>query len=161
MHTIVTIAAVVAVFAAIVAVRGAIRVRRGGAYACGHRGHHGPGGGDSGRWGGYGLRRALAKLDLGPAQEKVVREEVTQLRALLRAEREGVSAMRADLAGALGAETLDHAAVDAALQRPEAALGRVRAEVGAAIARIHAVLDSEQRARLAKLLEGGRFGMAH
>lgn len=157
MPTIVTIAAVLAVLAALVAVRGAVRVHRahdGMGHGCGHHGHRG----HHGRW---GMRHVLRRLDLGPGQEKVVREEMAQLRTLLRSEREALRGMRSDLGDALRAESLDASAIDAALRKPEDALGRVRTEVAAALGRVHAVLDAEQRERLAGMLAGGRFGWAH
>lgn len=96
----------------------------------------------------------LRKLDLGPGQQKAVREQVAKMRDLLRQERSTLESARADVGASFGAEALDRDALDAALQAPEQALARIRAELVAAMATIHDVLDAELRARFAGLVSG-------
>ena len=123
--------------------------------------HHGGGGGGAGgdEGGGFGVRRPLRflayKLDLDEGQ-------VTELAAILaelkteRAqaavdERRSVAA----LADVIAAEAFDADKAGAATGERVKSAESVQKAVGKALARIHALLKPEQRAKLAYLLRTG------
>ena len=133
-------------------------------------GHHpgapfggGPGGGDDFGGGGFGVRRPLRflahKLDLDE-------EQVAELAAILddlKTERAqfAVDDRRATsaLADAMAAETFDSAKVGSATGDRVKSTERVQAAVAKALGRIHALIQPEQRARLAYLLRTGTLGI--
>jgi hypothetical protein len=106
-----------------------------GAHACGH---------PRGRWRGFRgpLYVLFERLDLTPAQEKVVRAEVDRLRERARA---------------LRGDSLDETALADMFVRHDDRLRELREELGGALGRIHLALDERQRERLADLVERG-FG---
>lgn len=138
------------------------RHHRGHGHGCGHGGH-GCGHGDHGGFGGRGgpwRRRSLwmvfEHLDTTPGQEKLIREELSQLWA----HRDSVSsAWRSageELAETLRQDTVDEDTVDQILARHQEGLADVRKQIARSLARIHDSLDQRQRERLAHFL--GRRG---
>ena len=135
---------------------------RQGYCAGGPRGWH-PGWGRhhrGGPWGRHGMSRrsgwiwaALARLDLSPAQEKVVRAELDLLKRRARGMREETSQTRADLARAVRGEEFEEGALASMFIRHDERLHDLRGDLAGALGRIHAVLDEDQRQRLADLLE--------
>jgi hypothetical protein len=127
-----------------------------------HRRWHG-GGGWGGWHGHHGHHRnpwlwaVLERLDLSPAQEKLVRTELEQLAERMRGLKSEVKAARSDLGRSVAGEAFDPGALDAMFNRHDVALGDVRAAVTAALGRIHEALDTRQREALADLLGGGLF----
>jgi Spy/CpxP family protein refolding chaperone len=140
----------------------------------GHRhgppGHHGPfgggpggGGEDDAGGGGFGVRRPLRflafKLELDDSQ-------VTELAAILdelKIERAQAAVdhrrTTSALADAVGAESFDeNKAREATGERVKSA-DRVQAAVARALGRIHALLEPEQRAKLAYLLRTGALSI--
>lgn len=117
----------------------------------GHRHHHH----HHRRWRG-GPWYVMSVLDTSPAQEKVIREELGQLRERGRVAKDEAFAARADLAEALRADTFDRGRFDAAASRVRAAFGGLETAFADALARVHDTLDARQRARLADLLAEGR-----
>ena len=134
-----------------------------------HHGHghgHGPGWGveyeEGWRGGGGGWRPRrmwwlLRRLDLSPAQEKVIRREVEQLVEKARTFRDEARSARGDVARAVGGDTFEQGALDAMFARHDQALAELRAAATSALLRIHDALDERQRKQLAELLEGGAF----
>ena len=118
---------------------------------------HGPGG--EGSEGGFGVRRPLRflayKLDLN---EKQVAELARILDALKteRAQAE-VDNRRAlsEFAEAFGADAFDAAKGAAAGERRVASSARLRDMLVSSLAQIHAILNPEQRGRLAYLIRTG------
>ena len=118
---------------------------------------HGPGG--EGSEGGFGVRRPLRflayKLDL---DEKQVAELARILDALKteRAQAE-VDNRRSlsEFAEAFGAEAFDAAKGTAAGERRVASSARLRDVLVSSLGQIHAILNPEQRARLAYLIRTG------
>ncbi len=102
---------------------------------------------------------ALARLDLSPAQEKVVRAEVDKLRDKARGLRDEGQATRGDMARAIRGETFEEGALADMFVRHDDRMHDLRGEVAGALGRIHAVLDPQQRERLADLLEEGPRGL--
>lgn len=119
-------------------------------------------GGDDGG-GGFGVRRPLRflawKLEL---EEPQVAELATILDAL-KTERaqESVDRRRATaaLADAISAGALDVGALEAAATERTRSAERVQAAVVVALTKIHAVLDEEQRKKLAYLLRTGQLAI--
>ncbi len=140
-------------------VRFAVRRRFGGG-GCGpgHRGF-----GPHRRCGGFGgfgqsrwLRRAFAKLDTTPGQEKEIKAALDELRAEVATQRAQKPAMAARLADALEADVFDDAAVVSSARE----VGRtVEAAASRAMRRIAAALDERQRRTLAGWLRRGPAGV--
>ena len=127
-----------------------IRHRRhchGGGWGPHHRRHRG--GPRSFLW------HALARLDLSPAQEKVVRAEVDELKKKARTLKDEGSSARGDMARSIRTETFEEGALAAMFIRHDDLLHGLRGDLAGALGRIHAVLDPEQRERLADLIESG------
>ena len=129
-------------------------------------GHHappfgggGPGGGDDFGGGSFGVRRPLRflafKLDL---DERQVAELATILDDL-KIERAQASVDQrrttSALADVVAADSFDEAKAKAATDERVKSNERVQAAVARALGRIHALLDAEQRAKLAYLLRTG------
>jgi uncharacterized membrane protein len=128
-------------------------------------GHHGPwhgfGPGPSGgRWGGRGrwMWAALYRLDLSPAQEKVVRAEIETLTRKAKSLRDEAKQSRADMARAIRGEEFEEDALATMFIRHDDRLHDLRQDLGGALGRIHSVLDPEQRERLADLIDKGSHG---
>jgi Spy/CpxP family protein refolding chaperone len=142
----------------------------------GHHGHHGPppwaaaaahfgGFDDGGDFGGgsFGVRRPLRflahKLDL--REEQVA--ELARILDDLKTERaQGAVDQRrttAAFADAVGAATFDEAKVAEAADARVKSAERLRGAVVKALGRIHALLDPEQRAKLAYLLRTGTLAI--
>jgi len=102
------------------------------------------------------LYATLAELDLSPAQEKLVRNEVSQLAERLRALRPELGQTRDDVARAVGGAVFDKGAIEGAFGRHDAALAELRTAVLGALERIHEALDDHQREHLAEIV--GRAG---
>jgi Spy/CpxP family protein refolding chaperone len=131
----------------------------------GHGGHFeaAGGGGDDVGGGGFGVRRPLRflafKLDLKDAQ-------VTELAAILselKTERAQAAVdhrrTTSSLAEAVAAESFDEAKVKAAAGQRVKSDELVQAAVVRALGRIHALLEPEQRSKLAYLLRTGALSI--
>ena len=131
----------------------------------GHGGHgHGPEGGDGGEaFGSFGVRRPLRflafKLELDEAQ-------VTELAAVLselKTERAQAAVDQrrttSSLAEAVSGESFDESKARAAADERTKSTERVQGAVVRALARIHALLKPEQRAKLAYLLRTGALSI--
>jgi uncharacterized membrane protein len=126
----------------------------------GWHGHHRDRTGGS--WGGFGMGRrgtwvwaALARLDLSPAQEKVVRAELGGLKKKAAAAREEGRQSRADVARSIRGEEFEEGALASMFIRHDDRLHDLRGDLAGALGRIHGVLDEDQRKCLADLLERG------
>jgi Spy/CpxP family protein refolding chaperone len=121
----------------------------------GFGGHHG-----GPPWAGFGgemffLRQLSRLLDATPGQEKVIREAVEEVRrAASELKGEGRTS-RGDVAKALRSEGFDEVLFGEMFHRHDVAMDTVRKAVMGALAKVHAVLDERQRARLADLVEQG------
>ncbi len=136
----------------------------GGPGLHGHGGPGGHGGGDDfGGGGSFGVRRPLRflahKLELDDAQVA----ELAAILDVLKTERAqaAVDDRRAlsALADAVAAEAFDEAKVTAATGERAKSAARVEAAVASALARIHKLLEPEQRAQLAYLLRTGALSI--
>jgi hypothetical protein len=116
----------------------------------------GPGPRSEGRW----MWAVLARLDLSPAQERVVRSELETLKQKLKAARGEGAQSRSDLARAVRGEDFEEGALASMFIRHDERLHDLRQDLGGALGRIHAVLDPAQRERLADLIERGPSRMA-
>lgn len=114
------------------------------------------------RWrrhgGRFGARRVLRRIGATPEQERAVLAETDALAEVLGALRRDAGALRGDLAELLASPSLDPARVGAALDARLSRAGELRARLAEAVARIHAALGPEQRARLAALVREGPHG---
>ena len=161
---------VLSAFLAVMAVK--FLAHRGGCARAGHHGWGGPWGGfRSGPWHGYGpgprddagfgygrdrwMWVVLSRLDLSPAQEKVVRAELETLKQKARTIRDEGSQSRSDMARAVRGEEFEEGALASMFIRHDDRLHGLREDLGGALGRIHAVLDPAQRERLADLIERG------
>ncbi|MGZ3416639.1 MAG: Spy/CpxP family protein refolding chaperone [Polyangiales bacterium] len=151
-----------------------------GGGGCGSwRGHHGWGGhhGHRGGWGGYreeneergprgfrggfrggplGMFRFVSeRLDLTPAQEKVVRQSMEEVREVFAKHRGTLKDSRHDIAKAIRASSFDAVMMGDLFGKHDSAIEDVRKAVVGALSRVHDALDEKQRERLAEMLEGG------
>lgn len=123
-----------------------------------HHGHHhrGFGGRGFGRPGGFGERAALRwlfeHLDTTHGQEKVILEAVEELRGPAHKARQELWSTAGDLSDAMKGETFDHARTADTWVRQDKALEQLRLALTTAMARVHEVLDAEQRKALAELI---------
>lgn len=106
--------------------------------------------------------RALAdRLDATRAQEKVIREATDEFReAATKLKGEG-KRTRADLASAFRKSGFDEVILGELYARHDRSLEDLRKAFVGMGARIHAVLDEGQRARLADLIEAGPRAWRH
>lgn len=121
-------------------------------------GHHHPHGY------GWGRRRSrhflfglFQELDATPGQEKAILKLVNSFSERLRETLPGLSAVRKELAAALGGDVLDTAALDAVFLRNTELFVKLSHELQKGLAEVHATLDSEQRQLLAQALADGSF----
>jgi uncharacterized membrane protein len=98
---------------------------------------------------------ALSRLDLSPAQERVVRAEVETLKQKAAGMRDEGAQSRADLARAVRGEDFEEDALASMFIRHDDRLHTLREDLGGALGRIHSVLDPAQRERLADMIEKG------
>jgi uncharacterized membrane protein len=96
---------------------------------------------------------AMAWMDLSPAQERLVRTEMSALREKARTLKSELKDSRSDLARAVGGATFDRGALDGVFARHDRALGELRGALAGSIERIHASLDDAQREKLAQVLD--------
>jgi uncharacterized membrane protein len=119
---------------------------------------HGCGGGRLSHFGpgaGAMFYRAFAELDTSPGQEKAIRSALGDLRDSLFELRSDLRGVRGDVARSIAAEQFDQPELEAALERHAASIGRIRPVFAGVLARIHEVLDPDQRRRLARMVESG------
>lgn len=142
-----------------------------GYHGCGHGpwGHHG--GFRGGPWSGgrrrrseggeEGFVRAAAevvkrRLRLDEEQEPVVDHAMKDAHAAIKELRSELEATRGSIADALRGDTVDDAALAAAFARHDDAVARARREVTSAVKQVHAVLDADQRAKVADFVSAGK-----
>jgi hypothetical protein len=121
--------------------------RRWRGYGCGSGygpGLHGP------RW---FLRSLFTRLGTSAAQEKVIVEAADELRQQGEKLRGEWASSRADVAEAMRADPLDEARLGKAFARHDGLMAELRKAATGAMAKVHAVLDADQRRALAQLIE--------
>ena len=106
---------------------------------------------ERGRW----VYHLLARLDLSPAQEKVVRAELETLKQKARTVRDEGAKSRSDMARAVRGDDFEEDALATMFIRHDDQLHTLRQDLGGALGRIHTVLDPAQRERLADMIEKG------
>ena len=129
----------------------------------GGRGHGGPGGPPDEDAGGFGVRRPLRflayKLELDERQvaelARILDELKTERAQAAVDDRRSLS----EMADAVGGEAFDPAKVTAAGDRRVASAQHLRDAVGRALSQIHAMLNPDQRGRLAYLIRTGVLAM--
>jgi uncharacterized membrane protein len=140
------------------------RYRRWGGHGCGHSayghfGHHhrhgGFGRGPGFYSGGWFAEELAAGLDATSSQEKTIREALSELRDAFGRFKDAVFDSRRDVAGSVRAEAFDEVRMGETFARHDDAMSELRKAVVGALAKVHAVLDERQRARLADWLESG------
>jgi len=150
--------------------RGGFRRGRGGwsGGSCGGGGWRGRGGDDSwsesrhGGWddrgGPFWLRGLFQRLDTSPAQEKVIREAIDEMRRSAAELRDEARHTRGDVAKAVKSPSFDETVMGELFARHDTHLEKMRKDAVGAIAKVHVVLDDRQREKLAELIERGPFG---
>jgi uncharacterized membrane protein len=132
----------------------------------GHPGHRGPWGHHHHSWhddldpGEFGSRRRggplgglFARLETTPAQEREIRDAIGEVKKSARGARGRLKDLGDDLANAMRKEDLDADTLGMLLANQDSAVDEVKKELVGALARVHHVLDSDQRERLARFLE--------
>lgn len=112
---------------------------------------------------GFGHRRLMRYLDASPGQERVIREAMSDVWGSARALKDAFEPGKKQLADLMEHQTLDKRDVEQWLEVQEANLAPLRERLADAAARIHEVLDTEQRKKLAKMVERGPrfYGRGH
>ena len=123
------------------------------------RGHGGPGPGDDEGGGGFGVRRPLRFLayKLGLDERQV--SELARILDELKTERAQAAVddrrSLSEMADAVSGEAFDPAKVVTAGDRRVASAQQLRDAVGRALSQIHALLNPDQRGRLAYMIRTG------
>jgi hypothetical protein len=105
------------------------------------------------------LHRLFEELDTTPGQEKEIRAAIDEVLQAGENVKDGFSDTRGDLGRAFRNDELDAELLGTILSKQDAAIDDMREAMAGALGRIHAALDPEQRARLARWLERGpRWG---
>lgn len=121
------------------------RGRRGGGFGGGFRG-----------WGPRAWVSMLSqRLDLTPAQEKVVAQSFGEVRDAFKKGRGELRETRKDVAKAFRAGSFDAVLMGETFSRHDNSIDEVRKAVTGALSRIHDALDEKQREKLAEILEEG------
>ena len=125
------------------------------AYAgCGGGGWGYGGPGPWGRRRGF-LYSILARLDATPSQEKAILSALDELKDSARELRGTVRETRGDVARTVRGATFDESGLDSVEKRFDDAAARLRQATGAALGKIHGVLDDRQRKVLGDMIESG------
>jgi Spy/CpxP family protein refolding chaperone len=118
-------------------------------------GHHRHGFGHRG-WGrGFWLGGLFERLDPTREQEREIRSALDDLFDAGRAFRSDIFDTRADVARAMRAEAFDETLMGEVLAKQDDALDKLKKAMVGSLAKVHAVLDSRQRERLADFIESG------
>jgi len=135
----------------------------------GGRGGPGPWGGGPGGWdddgpwgGGRGgffrsriLRQLSMRLRATPGQEKVIAQAADEVLEAGRAAHQAMRASKKDLADVFSGPSFDESLLGDVFSRQDDAIRNLRLVVTGALARVHEVLEPEQRERLAEILSRG------
>jgi hypothetical protein len=111
--------------------------------------------GRPGGWRRYALYSLFERLDATPGQEKVIAGALDELRDTLRALRERFQDSRHDVATAFRQPELTEEDLNRVFSRFDEHLEAIRHAAGAAMQKIHVVLDDRQRGVMADLVERG------
>jgi uncharacterized membrane protein len=98
------------------------------------------------------------RVDATRAQEEVMHDAVRELIRELRSLEGEVKASREELGGAFGDERLDEERLGELFARHDELLGTARKAVVGALAKIHDVLEPDQRRQLSRWLRRRSFG---
>ena len=107
------------------------------------------------------LYRVFQELETSAGQEKAIRQAVHEVFEDAKRYREQWQLSRKDIAHALKQESFDQQALDMALSRHDDDLVKARRQSVDLLSRLHAVLDTRQRDKLARFVESGgpHFGL--
>ena len=101
------------------------------------------------------MHAALSRIDATPAQERFIVNELDKVKDRVQAAKGNLKDARGDLAAAMRGSVLDDAALGTVLGRVDAATGEARGAVLDGLRAIHGVLDDNQRAQVADMLDQG------
>lgn len=101
------------------------------------------------------VRRLFEALDTSPGQEKEIRSAFSELFREADGVRDDFVASRSDVAKAMRGDYFDETSMGELFARHDDGLDKLRRAFVGALARVHAILDENQRARLAELIEKG------
>ncbi|NUO54778.1 MAG: periplasmic heavy metal sensor [Polyangiaceae bacterium] len=101
------------------------------------------------------LNGLFSRLDTSPSQEKVIVAAVEEAREAFFSLRGEAQLTRGDVARMLSDESFDAEKLGDVFSRHDDALRKVRETVAGSMAKVHAALDHNQRASLARMLEEG------
>ncbi|MDB4943100.1 MAG: hypothetical protein JWP97_2634 [Labilithrix sp.] len=105
----------------------------------------------------FWLRAVFARLDTTPGQEREIRAALEDMQERARDAKTSLPEARTNVARAVRGDEVDLGALEAASARLDATSEMMKDAFNGALKRIHAVLDSRQRERLADLIGKG-FG---
>lgn len=130
--------------------------RRGGCHGWYGRHRHYGGHHDARSRSSWMLRWLFERLDTTPGQEKAIRSAVDELLEELHGVKRTVQDSRADVARAMRGDEFNAEILGEVFARHDGAIDGLRKAGVGALAKVHDVLDPEQRSKLADLLESMR-----
>jgi len=131
------------------------------AYAQSHFGHHGHTAGTAARIGrGQLVNGVLASLETTPGQDRAITEAFETFFDRVRDASKTREAAHAKIARAVASDTLDAQALQAGLAHEGELGAELRAELAAALSRVHEALEPRQRKLLGELIEEGLLARA-
>ena len=139
------------VFGAMMAIRRLAFRRYGGCGGHGYQRHGYRRGVGRSFW----LRALFSKLDTTPGQEREIRSAIEDFQKEAREAKDGLRGARDDLARAIRGDAFDDLAANDAGNRADETAAKVKAALANALKRVHAILDVNQRERLAELVSKG------
>jgi Spy/CpxP family protein refolding chaperone len=103
--------------------------------------------------------RLISRINATPEQAQVLRIEVGEFLKYARGLRSELGGYRTDIAEAMKADSFDATIMGESFGRQDDQLRELRERLVGSLARIHDVLEPEQREMVSELLEHGpRFG---
>jgi uncharacterized membrane protein len=117
-------------------------------------------GGHGGLGRGETMRGMLTALETTPGQDRVIVSAFETLFERVRETGKGRQAAHAEIARAVASDTLDAHTLQAGLAREGELGAELRAELAAALSRVHEALEPRQRKQLAELIEEGLLARA-
>ncbi len=99
------------------------------------------------------LRRLFQALDTTPGQEKAIRAAMDELFDVMGKHRSELHKSREDIAKAMRSSSFDATTMGDLFARQDAAIEAIRKAMVGALAKVHEVLDEQQRSRLANMIE--------
>ena len=101
------------------------------------------------------IDRLISRINATPEQGKVLRIEVSEFVEYAKGLRKELGSARGDMAQAMRTDSFDETLMGESFARQDDEIRELRKRLVGSLARIHDVLEPEQREEVAELLERG------